>query len=166
MGTNELYLLEKLAADPHFRGTAIVSFVPSPDLPAGARGDALSCARLRALRARIDLAAGELAAVQWLDARLAFLDGDELTLKKLIEQLELPQRAGAEGEAMFLPALVTPSTRSGRGRMLTRSMTDAVRREQIEATWVTPIRRRRSRPRRKRRTRRSASRCCGASARR
>ena len=36
VGTNELYMLEKLAADPNFRGTAIVSFVPRPDVHARA----------------------------------------------------------------------------------------------------------------------------------
>jgi hypothetical protein len=137
VGTNELVMLEKLAADPHFAGTAIVSFVPGLTfLPAGAATRIVQ----RAFNAYEHGSVSQRISsrlYQWLDARLAFLDGDELTLKKLIEQLELPQRAGAEGHALYLPQ-VHSVDQERRGRMLRLVETDAARREQIEAIWVHP----------------------------
>jgi hypothetical protein len=137
VGTNELVMLEKLAADPRFRGTAIVSFVPFLTfLPANAATTIVNRALARyehgALSERFSARMFE-----WLDARLAFLNGDELTLRKLIEQLELPQRAGAEGSAMFLPH-VHDVDDERQGRMFPGVLTDAARREQIEANWVRP----------------------------
>jgi hypothetical protein len=137
VGTNELVMLEKLAADPHFRGTAIVSYVPGLTfLP--------EHAATRIVRRALDrYEHGSIAQRvssrlwQWLDARLAFLNGDELTLRKLIEQVNVPQRRGAEGAALFLPH-IHDVDEERRGRMFHAVETDAVRREQIEAAWVFP----------------------------
>ncbi|MDB4953890.1 MAG: hypothetical protein JWO36_1459 [Myxococcales bacterium] len=137
VGTNELFMLEKLAADPHFRGTAIVSFVPGLTfLPERA---ATSIVKRAVERYEHNAISQRISARlwQWLDARLAFLNGDELTLRKLIEQLDLPQRAGAEGAALFLP-YVHSVDEERRGSLFHGVETDAARREQIEANWVFP----------------------------
>ena len=137
VGTNELFMLEKLAADPHFAGTAIVSFVPFLTfLPAHAATSIVNRALQRYEHGSISQRVSSRL-YQWLDARLAFLDGDELTLRKLIEQVEVPQRAGAERSAMFLPH-VHNVDEERRGRMFHAVETDAVRREQIETAWLTP----------------------------
>jgi hypothetical protein len=135
VGTNELFLLEKLADDPHFRGTAIVSFVPSLTfLPPGA---ATSRVKKGVERYEKGSIAQKLSARmwQWLDARLAFLNGDELTLRKLIEQADLPQRAGAEGAACFLPYLYSLDA-DRRARLFDGVVTDATRRDNIRAAWT------------------------------
>lgn len=137
VGTNELYLLEKLADDPHFRGTAIVSFVPHLTfMPAQA-----ATRRVRKAVERYEH--GSIAQwvsarmFEWFDRRLAFINGNELTLKTLIDQLDVPQRAGDEGDAMFLPELVGLDD-DRRGRMLDTVLTDPVRRNSARAVWMHP----------------------------
>jgi hypothetical protein len=136
VGTNELFMLEKLAADPRFRGTAIVSFVPRLTfLPAGAATTIVKRAVERyehgAVSQRISARLW-----QWFDARLAFLNGDELTLRNLIEQLDLPQRGNGKS-ALFLPH-THDVDEERRGSLFVGVETDPARREQIEANWVFP----------------------------
>lgn len=137
VGTNELFLLEALAKNPRFRGTAIVSFVPGLTfLPARA---ATRIVRKGVERYEHGAVSQRISARIWerFDARLAFLNADELTLRKLIEQVELPQRAGAEGRALFLPYLHFVDEER-RGYMFHGVETDLARRRQIEAAWMFP----------------------------
>jgi len=136
-GSNELAGLEHVAADATFHGTVLVSYVPMltflpPD------------AATRGLKKRIgSYEHGSLAQrasyrmFQLLDAHFAFINNEELTIRKLIEQLDLPQRAGAEGNAMFLPYLVGLDA-DRRGRLFDGVLTDTARRDQIRAAWLFP----------------------------
>jgi hypothetical protein len=136
VGTNELFLLEKLA-DAGFRGTAIVSFVPGLTfLPERA---ATRIVRRGVERYEKGSVAQRVSAWIWqkLDARLASLNGDELTLRKLIEQVDLPQRDGAEGAAFFLPYMYDVDEER-RGLMFDGVLTDEDRANQIKAAWVFP----------------------------
>lgn len=135
VGTNELHLLEVLAKDPGFRGTAIVSFVPGLTfLPARAATrivrKAIETYEHGALSQRIGARLW-----QWLDARLAFLNTEELSLRKLIEQLDLPQRAGVEGAALFLPYIYFVDDER-RGYLFDGVETDLARQQQVKAAWM------------------------------
>jgi hypothetical protein len=134
VGTNELFLLEQLAANPSFRGTAIVSFVPGLTfLPPFAAKKIVGKAVERYEKGSL---AQRASAWLWqlLDARLASLQSDELTLRKLIEQTDVPQRGGVEGRALFLPYLYDIDEER-RGRMIDA---DEARLDQIKANWVFP----------------------------
>jgi hypothetical protein len=134
VGTNELYMLEQLASSS-FRGTAIVSFVPGLTfLPAPA---AMRIVRKAVERYEKGSLAQRASAWLWqrLDARLACLNGDELTLRRLVEQVDLPQRHGVEGRALFLPYLYDVDEER-RGYMFDGLLTDPDRANQIKANWV------------------------------
>ena len=134
VGTNELYLLEQLASSG-FRGTAIVSFVPGLTfLPARA---AMRIVRKAVERYEKGSLAQRASAWLWqrLDSQLASLNSDELTLRKLIEQVDIPQRAGLEGRAMFLPYMYDVDEER-RGWLFEGVISDADRSDQIKANWV------------------------------
>jgi hypothetical protein len=134
VGTNELYMLEQLASS-NFRGTAIVSFVPGLTfMPARAAMRIVGKAVERYEKGSL---AQRASAWLWqrLDARLASLNTDELTLRKLVEQVDLPQRAGLEGRAMFLPYLYDVDEER-RGWLFEGAITDPDRNNQIKANWV------------------------------
>ena len=133
VGTNELFMLEKLA-NSNFRGTAIVSFVPGLTfLPPFAAKKIVNKAVERYEKGSL---AQRASAWLWqlLDARLASLQSDELTLRKLIEQTDIPQREGLEGPALFLPYLYDIDEER-RGWMIDA---DEARLDQIKANWVFP----------------------------
>jgi hypothetical protein len=134
VGTNELYLLEQLASSS-FRGTAIVSFVPGLTfLPAPAAMRIVGKAVERYEKGSL---AQRASAWLWqrLDARLASLNSDELTLRKLVEQVDVPQRAGVEGRALFLPYLYDVDEER-RGWLFDGVISDSDRNNQIKAAWV------------------------------
>ncbi|CAN5910599.1 hypothetical protein BH11MYX3_BH11MYX3_16110 [soil metagenome] len=136
VGTNELFMLERLA-DSEFRGTAIVSFVPGLTfLPERA---ATRIVRKAVERYEKGSLAQRASAWLWqqLDARLACLDTSELTIRKLVEQVDLPQREGLEGAAMYLPS-VHHIDEERRGYMNPMVETDEDFRDQIRANWVYP----------------------------
>ena len=135
-GTNELAGLEHVAADTSFHGTVLVSYVPHltflpPDAASGGLKKRIASYDHGSLAQRVSYRM-----FQQLDARLAFIN-PELTIRKLIEQLDMPQRAGAEGNAMFLPYLVSVDA-DRRGRLFDGVLTDTARRDQIRANWVFP----------------------------
>jgi hypothetical protein len=136
VGTNELFMLEQLA-DSTFRGTAVVSFVPGLTfLPARA---ATRIVREGVERYQHGSLSQRASSWLWqqLDSRLACLDTNELTVRKLVEQLDLPQRDGLDGDALFLPS-VHHVDEERRGYMNPRVVTDHDVSDQIEANWVFP----------------------------
>lgn len=135
-GANELAGLEHIAADARFHGTVLVSYVPHltflpPHAATGGLEKRIASYQRGSLTQRVSYRM-----FQWFDARLAFIN-PELTLRKLIEQVDLPQRAGAEGNAMFLPYLVSVDA-DRRGRLFDGVLTDPARRNQIRAAWLFP----------------------------
>lgn len=135
VGTNGLVVLEHLAADPDFAGTAIVGVVEGLFfLPPG----------IAERRAREGIARFEEGswAQRWshalwlpLDRRLTFLEAEQFRLGRLIEQLRLPQRAGVVWE--FLPYHAVHDEER-RARLWPRVETDAALRYHIRAVWMTP----------------------------
>ncbi len=135
-GSNELAGLEHIAADPTFHGTVLVSFVPHltflpPDAATRGLKKRIASYERGSLTQRVSYRM-----FQWFDSRLAFIN-PELTLRGLIEQLDLPQRAGAEGNAMFLPYLMSVDA-DRRGRLFDGVLADPGRRDQIRAAWLFP----------------------------
>jgi hypothetical protein len=136
-GSNELAGLEHIAAVASFHGTVLVSYVPHltflpPDAATGGLKKRIASYERGSLAQRVSYRM-----FQWLDGRLAFINGGELTIRKMIEQLDVPQRAGAEPAAMFLPYLVSVDA-DRRGRLFDGVLTDPGRRDQIRAAWLFP----------------------------
>lgn len=135
VGTNALVVLEHLAADPEFAGTAIVGVVEGLFfLPRGVAE--------RRAREGIERYAKGSWAQRWshalslpLDRRLAFLELEQFRLGRLIEQLRLPQRDGVMWE--FLPYHAVHDEER-RARLWRRVETDAALRDHIRAVWMTP----------------------------
>lgn len=134
VGTNPLVILEHLASDADFDGI-IVSHV-HPGLYFAPPGAAETFIRKNIDRyesASISQRAGALL-YRPLDERLAFLNPDELALRPLIDQIRLPQRAGADDD--FLPDLCELDGER-RGRMLRRVEKDAALLDDVRRIWMS-----------------------------
>lgn len=94
-GSGAYPILADLAADESFRGDVILSLVPAMYLaPAGPLVQASEDA-LQRWRSRTPSDRFSHHVAMWLEERIAFLQQEDLTLVKLLEALEIPDRPGA-----------------------------------------------------------------------
>lgn len=133
VGTNPLVHLEHVAAAEEVTGTVLCGVHPGLFfLPPGV---AERYARRGFERYRKATPAQRIGAALWqeLDARLALLNIDDLALRALIEELEVPQRTGVH--VMRVPYIFSLD-RERRGRMVPRLLEDAAFRERIQRLWI------------------------------
>lgn len=116
-GSSPFPILADLAQDESFRGTIILDVVPAMFL---APGGPLMEVSLKALKRHRDLTPAQ----RWshalgrpLDASLAFLNPDDLSLAKLLERIELPERTGFRAPPKHPPYFYTVDAER-RGRMV------------------------------------------------
>lgn len=134
VGSNPLVILEHLAADPTYAGNTLVGVVPA--LLAAPGGPPLATPR-RYVRKYVEwgpAAAWELALSLPLQARLAFLEQDDLTLGGLIDHLPWPRREGAF--APELPPYFASIDSERRVRMTDRAEHDAKLMGRIQQIWL------------------------------
>ncbi len=116
-GSSPFPILENLANDEHFRGTVILDIVPAMFLaPAGPPMEVSQ----KALQRYRDWTPAQRWSHQIgkvLDTRLAFLNQDDLTLAKLLERIELPDRAAFNAQPK-LPPYFFAVDGDRRGRMV------------------------------------------------
>ena len=116
-GSSPFPILENLAQDVNFHGTVILDIVPAMFLaPAGPPMEVSQ----KALQRYRDWTPAQRWSHQIgkvLDTRLAFLNQDDLTLAKLLERVELPERAGFHAPPK-LPPYFFAVDGDRRGRMV------------------------------------------------
>lgn len=92
-GSSPFPILENLAHDESFRGTVILDIVPAMFLAPGGPPMEVSQKALRRYREWTLAQRWSHQIGKVLDTRLAFLNQEDLTLTKLLERVELPERA-------------------------------------------------------------------------
>ena len=133
VGTNPLFMLEHLAGEEKVRGTVIVGVTPALYFLPPGMVEELPRKGLARYR---DWSLAQKASFHLympLDRRLAFLNGEMLDLRKLIEHLDLPQRDGVD--ASFVPFIYTID-RDRRARLRSALETDEAFRDQVRAIWM------------------------------
>lgn len=135
VGSNPLVILEDLARDPTYAGTTIVGVVPA--LVAAAAGPPVSAPTKFVAHYHQWSVANrmELPLALWLDEHFAFINQDDLTLSRLIDDaLDLPLRAKVY--APQLPGYMYTLDRSRQARMIERIATDSAVQEKIQQIWL------------------------------
>lgn len=135
VGSNPLIILEDLAQDPSYAGTTIVGVVPGlVVIPGGppVSSPAKYVAYYHALSVANRM---ELPLTLWFDEHFAFINSDELTLSKLIDnEIDLPQRPKVY--APKLPGYMYTVDRNRQARMTERVATDPAAMHAIQQIWL------------------------------
>ena len=92
-GSSPFPMLEDLAKDPDFRGTVILDVVPAMFLAPGGPPMEVSQKALKRYREWNVAQRWSHQIGKALDYNLAFINKDDLSLEKLLERIELPERA-------------------------------------------------------------------------
>jgi hypothetical protein len=135
VGSNPMVVLADLAADENYAGTTIVDIVPG--LIAAAAGPPISNPQgfVDHYHAWSPANRFELALVLWLEARLAFINQEDLSLPALLENhLGLPNRP--EVFAPKLPDYMYTLDRARRGKMVDWIANDPQAMHKVQQTWV------------------------------
>jgi hypothetical protein len=135
VGSNPDVILTHLAQDESYAGTTLVGVVPPlfavPAGPPVSRPQAF----VKKYETWSPADSVERALSEPLQERLAFIQQDDLTLKQLVDSIQLPNRPGAH-----VPPLLPPSfshiARDRRVRMATRVERDAAFRDRIRHIWL------------------------------
>jgi len=136
VGTNPLFMLEQLAGEDAVRGTVIVGVTPGLYfLPAG-MAEELPRKGLKRYQAWSLAQKASFRLFMLLDRRLAFLNSEMLSLRKLNEHVDLPQRDGVD--ASWVPFIHTID-RDRRAKLRSAIETDAAFRDQVRAIWMAFI---------------------------
>ncbi len=116
-GSSPFPILENLAQDVSFRGTVILDIVPAMFLAPGGPPMEVSQKALARYRDWTPAQRWSHAIGKPLDARLAFINQDDLALPKLLERIELPERAAFQAPPK-LPPYFFAVDGDRRGRMV------------------------------------------------
>jgi hypothetical protein len=134
-GSNPLIILEDLAKDPSYGGTTIVGVVPM--LMMAAAGPAVTAPTKFVTHYHSLSVANrmELPLATWLDERFAFINADDLTLSKLIEEaLDLPPRPGVY--APKVPGYIYTLDRNRQAHMTEDLATKPEVARKIQQMWM------------------------------
>jgi hypothetical protein len=135
VGSNPMVILEHLAADPSYAGTTLVGVVPALLAAPGGPPLAMPARYVRKYVAWSPAAAWEFALSLPLQERLAFIEPDDLTLAKLIDQLPWPRREGAFTPE--LPPFFADIDLARQVRITQRAEHDALLMARIQRIWLT-----------------------------
>lgn len=127
-------VLADLAADEEFRGTLLVGVTPGLFFAPGGPPVEKSNEHLKYRRNRSPSQRAGHAISRLLEARLAFLNDDDLALKKLVARVPLSDRPGAKVPPR-LPPYLGPMLPSRSVRMSERLATDESFQKEVQAIW-------------------------------
>ena len=106
-GSGAYPILENLANDESFRGDIVISLVPAMYLTPGGYLEQTSMDALRRWKKRSPAQRFSHHIAMFLEERIAFLQQEDLTLAKLLENIEIPNRPGALVPPRFPPYFQT-----------------------------------------------------------
>jgi hypothetical protein len=135
VGSNPSIILEDLANDPSYAGTAIVGIVPA--LVAAAAGPPIGMPTkyVEAYHKRSVADRMELPLSMWLDEHFAFINQDDLALPKLIDHaLDLPLRPKVYNPT--IPGYMYSLDRVRQARMTQKVATDPAEQHKIQQIWL------------------------------
>ncbi len=116
-GSSPFPVLADLAQDETFRGTVVLDIVPAMFLAPGGPPMEVSLKALQRHREGTPAQRWSHALGKPVDGAFAFLNADELTLAKLLERIELPERDGYRAPPKLPPYFYTVDAER-RGRMV------------------------------------------------
>lgn len=134
VGSNPAVILHDLAEDPSYAGTTLVGVVPP--LLAMNSGPPIENPK-RFVRKYHDWSPAnswERALTRALEARFAFIQQDDLSLKQLVDHLPVPKREGAY--APELPPHFSQIDLERRTRMTVRAERDTALMQRIQQIWI------------------------------